>query len=88
MYHNVCRKEKPWDWAAQTVPFGMEFKPPRKISAMTAEVNRGDGEHGNCDLISLDGEIDPENPKQVWRSGKNSVYTATRAEAHWNGPFA
>ena len=40
MYHNVCRKEKPWDWAASNCPFGMEFKPPRKISAMTAEVNR------------------------------------------------
>ena len=27
---------------------------------------QGDGKHGNSNLIALDGEIDPEDPKQVW----------------------
>ena len=40
MYTMVCTKENPWDSAASNWPLGMEFKPPLKISAMTADVNR------------------------------------------------
>ena len=40
IYHNVWIKLKPCDWAASNCPLEMEFKPPRTISAITAEVNK------------------------------------------------
>ena len=65
------QEREPWDWSClKLYPFWMGLKPPRKISAMTAEVNREMAKHGNCDLVSLDGEIDPENPTGLACSGK------------------
>jgi len=46
----VSTKLNPWDWAPSNCPFGMEFKPPRNISAMTAEVKR---EIANTDTPTL-----------------------------------